>query len=104
MSLLDNARKRMARWRILRILYTGRPYPVGEGLIAEVMNDADLAMTMTEIRSAIQYLQGKGYVTYKEVRVPGEGTHWEAMLESKGVDFLEYTIEDDPGISRPDQV
>lgn len=98
---IDNARKRMGRWRILRILYTGRPYPVGEGLIAEVMTDADLAMTQNEIRSALQYLADKDFLTTKEVK--NDGTHVEACLRSKGVDFVEYTIPDEPGIARPQQ-
>jgi len=100
-SRIDNARKRMARWRILRILYTGRPYPVGEGLIAEVMTDADLAMTHTEIRGALQYLEDKQMIATTEVR--NDGVHLEARLRSRGVDFVEHAIPDEPGIARPQQ-
>ncbi|MDY6979206.1 MAG: hypothetical protein SV201_04955 [Pseudomonadota bacterium] len=100
---LENARKKMMRWRILRILYVGRPYPVGEGLIMEVMDDADLPVTQTELRSALVYLKDKDYVDYKEVRQTGEAAHWEVQLRSKGVDFVEYNIPDDPGITRLQQ-
>lgn len=104
MSSLDTARKRMARWRILRILAAGRPYPVGEGLIGQVLTDADLAMTMNEIRNDLEYLKDKGYIETKEVSVPGEGKHLEARLLPKGVDYVEYTTaEDDPGVLRPEQ-
>lgn len=98
---LDTARKRMARWRILRILLAGRPYPVGQGLISQVLTDADLMMTDNEIVSSLQYLEDKGYIETKEVTVAGEGKHLEARLSSRGVDFIEYTLPDDPGIARP---
>ena len=102
---LDNARQRMARWRLLRILYSGLPYPVGETLILEVLNDADLAMTVTQVRSGLRYLADKGYVDVKDVTVRHEGTHLEARLLPKGVDFVEYSVPDeDPGVARPDPV
>lgn len=99
---LDHARQRMARWRLLRILQSGLPLPVGETLIAEVLNDADLAMTQTQIRANLQYLADKGYVQVTEVHLPHEGSHLEARLLPLGVDFCEYSIPDeDPGIARP---
>lgn len=98
---IDIARKKMARWRVLRILYSGQPYPVGEGLIAEIMPDADLAMTPAEIRNVLQYLFDKALINVKEVRRPGEGVLWEARLLPNGVDFVEYNSADDTGITRP---
>lgn len=100
-NTLDLARKKMARWRILRILYTSRPLPVGDGLIAEVMSDVDLNMSLTEIRSAIQYLSDRGYVQFQYVR-NSDGEYWEASLSSSGVDFVEFNAPNDHGVSRPE--
>ncbi|NOY63046.1 MAG: hypothetical protein GXP10_07840 [Gammaproteobacteria bacterium] len=100
---LDVARKKMARWRLLRILYTGRPLPVGEGLIAEVLNDQDLALTAGEITNMINYLENKGYIESTTVTPAGEGSHMEAKLTAHGTDYVEYSVADDAGISRPAQ-
>lgn len=98
---LETARKKMARWRVLRILYTGQPYPVGDGLITEIMPDADLAMTPTEVRNVLQYLADKGMVEIKIIKHPGEPNVWESRLLPQGIDFIEYNSPDEAGVSRP---
>ena len=98
---LEQARKRMIRWRIMKTLDIGRPLPLGEGLIMECINDADLEMGITSLKRALQYLEGKGYINIKPVKIPGDHDHDEISLTSKGIDFVEGSIEDDPSITRP---
>lgn len=98
---LEQARKRMARWRIMKTLDIGRPLPIGEGLMLEVIADADLELTITGLKRSLQYLAGKGYVTLKTIRQPGDLDHVEIALTAKGIDFVEGSIDDDPGIARP---
>lgn len=98
MSDLEQARRRMVRYRILKILDAGRPHPVGEGLISEVLVDADLSVSPNSIRKALQYLADKGYVHLSE---PRGASHWEARLLPKGVDYIEDDASEDPGIARP---
>ncbi len=100
MSDLDRAKTKMARWRILRILYSGRPYPVGEGLIVDVLIDADLQMTPTQVRNALQYLCDKKLIELKQAR-NDDGKHWEARLLADGVDFVDGFGEPIDGIARP---
>lgn len=97
---LELARVKMIRYRILKILDAGRPYPVGEGLIVEVLDDVDLAVTQHEARKALQYLSDKGYVAIKE---PPGAAYWEARLLPPGVDYLENPLAEDFGIARPGQ-
>lgn len=99
-SRLDLARVKMVRYRILKILDAGYPYPVGEGLMVEVLADADLRVTQMEARKALQYLSDKGYVSIEE---PKGGAHWEAQLLPKGVDYIQNPDLDDDGIARPGQ-
>ncbi len=99
---LEQARKRMIRWRIMKTLDIGRPLPIGEGLMLEVINDADLELTITSLKRALQYLEGKDYINLKTIKTPGDHDHVEISLSSKGIDFVEGSIEDDPGITRPD--
>jgi repressor of nif and glnA expression len=98
---LEAARAKMARYRILKILDAGRPLPVGEGLIAQILVDADLQVTQMGIRRALQYLTDKGYV---ELAKPNGAEYWEARLMPKGVDYLEDAHIVDPGIARPKSV
>ncbi len=95
---LELARVKMIRYRILKVLDAGRPYPVGEGLLVEVLVDADLNVTQNEIRKALQYLEDKGYLKLKQ---PDNAAHWEARLLPQGVDYLENPSHDDSGITRP---
>lgn len=100
-SKLELARLKMVRYRILKILDAGYPYPVGEGLMVEVLADADLRVTQMEARKALQYLADKGYVALEE---PKGGTHWEAQLLPPGVDYLQNAEIDDFGIARPGEI
>jgi len=95
---LEQARTKMVRYRILKVLDAGRPYPVGEGLLVEVLGDADLRVTQHEIRRALQYLADKKFLQVKEVSV---GQHWEARLLPPGIDYLENPTAESRGIARP---
>lgn len=95
---LEQARRKMIRYRILKILDAGRPYPVGEGLIELVMIDADLNASKMESRKALQYLCDKKYVDLETKEV------WEARLLPYGVDYLENPDIDDVGIARPTSI
>lgn len=98
MDQLELARAKMARYRILKILDAGRPLPVGEGLIGEILIDADLQVTPIAIRRELQYLSDKGYIDLKN----SQGAEfWEAKICPKGIDYLEDAQMQDPGISRP---
>lgn len=97
---LNYAKIKMARYRILKILDAGRPVPVGEGLIAEILVDVDLQMTQWETRRALQYLCDKKYVAL-DIH---HGEPWLARLLPEGVDYLEDPRRSDPGIARPESL
>jgi len=98
-SRLEQARVKMIRYRILKTLDAGRPYPVGDGLLVEVLVDADLNVTQHEIRKALQYLNDKSFV-----KLDDKGTHWEARLLPAGVDYVENPSVVDMGITRPAEI
>ena len=100
---LEQARKRMARWRVMKTLDIGRPLPIGEGLMLEGIADADLELTITQLKRNLQYLEGKDYVKLTMIKQPGDHDHIEIALTAKGIDFVEGSIADDPGIARPNQ-
>jgi len=94
---LEQARRRMIRYRVIAILDAGRPYPVGESMLLDVLTDADLAATQDDVRKALQYLCDKGFV---EIEI-NERKVWESRLLPDGVDYLENKNIDEPGIARP---
>jgi len=93
---LMQAQRRMVRYRVLKILDAGRPLPVGEGLIKDILGDADLEATSQDIKKALQYLCDKNFVEIK--KMPG---YWEARLLPFGVDYLENPDIEETGIARP---
>ena len=93
---LEQAKRRMVRYRILMILDAGRPIPVGEGLINETLSDADLGASPKDIRKALQYLCDKKFIDIQ--KMPG---HWDARLLPVGVDYLENPNIQEIGIARP---
>lgn len=95
---LEKAQREQVRWRILKVLDAGRPLPVSEVMILQVMQDAALHVTPHELRRQLDYLAGR-----KLAIIFGKGTSpvWSACLTRFGVDVVEYTIDCLPGIARP---
>jgi len=89
--------RRMARWRILRILYMGRPIGANETIIHHALTRGDFDITMQGVRNELEYLAG-----LELVRV-SQGRTWLAEILPAGVDVVEYTTEAPAGILRPDQ-
>ena len=94
---LDKAHREQARWRILKVLDAGRPEPVGETIILQVLQDASLPITPHGLRRELDYLADRRLVTIRGRNAPV----WSAELTHFGVDIVEYTIDCLPGISRP---
>lgn len=95
---LAKAHRETVRWRVLCVLQAGRPMPVGEDLVLQVLQDSSLAITPHELRRELDYLENR-----KLVEIHGKhGPTWSAELTHQGVDLVEYTTaEVYPGIARP---
>lgn len=95
---LEKAQREQVRWRILKALDAGRPFPVSEVMILQVLQDAVLHVTPHGLRRELDYLEDRKLVT-----IQGKGTLpvWSAELTHFGVDLVEYTVDCFPGIARP---
>lgn len=95
---LARAQREAARWRILRILDSGRPMPVSEIIVLRALNDASLRLSPAELRRELDYLENR-----KLVELIGKDREpvWSAELTGLGVDVVEYTVDCKPGIARP---
>ena len=96
---LQRHQRQEARWRILRVLDSGRPIKSSETLIGSVLHDLDLPISPSQIRRELRYLAGKGLVTLFKTSEPT----WMAELTSEGIDVVEYTADCPAGIARPQQ-
>lgn len=97
-SSLEKAQHEVGRWRILKILDSGRPGRLSEDLIRVALNDAEIQFTAQELRRELDYLALR-----KMVELHGQKTpHWSARLTRLGIEIVEYMVDCEPGIARPD--
>lgn len=94
---MEKARREQIRWLILVATNAGRPEPVAEALILGAIQAVPVQCTALELRKEMDYLEDRGLVELERL----EGSPWTVELTRHGVDFVEYTIDAQPGIARP---
>lgn len=97
--MVDNAkvRREAMRWYVLLTLNNARPIGAYEELVLATIQGILPDATQMELRRELDYLNDRELVELK--REPAG--RWFAHLTRHGVDVAEYTVECDPGISRP---
>lgn len=94
---IEKHRREETRWRILKVLDAGRPWPVAEGLVMAALDDVELSITVSDLRKQIRYLRDK-----QLLQIHGEDQPtWLVNLTAEGTDVVEYTAVCPPGIRRP---
>jgi hypothetical protein len=94
---LEKARREVMRWRILCALNAGRPLPMSEDLVLQVLQDAALEVTHHGLRRELDYLENRKLIEISSRHTPC----WMAELTHLGVDVVEYTVDCNAGIARP---
>ncbi|GKT21674.1 hypothetical protein [Acidovorax sp. SUPP3334] len=97
--VIDQARIRREalRWLILLTLNNARPVGAFEGPILSVAQSEYPDATPLELRRELDYLGGRHLVRLDKQ----PSGRWFADLTRFGTDVAEYTIDCEPGISRP---
>lgn len=93
---------RMARLRgaILFLLAEAAPEPVNADVLRGVLERDSMQVTPRELAQALDYLRGRGYVDYQEVKArdyPDLPRQVAVRLTAAGRDVVDATT-DDPGI------
>lgn len=96
-DVMERAQREQTRWRVLVCLDAGRPQPVSEFLILQVLGDIKLSATPASLRRELDYLESRGLIDIER----GPHNVWLAELTRLGVDLVEYTVPCEPGIARP---
>lgn len=94
---MERSRRESIRWHIMVAANSGRPEPVAEPLILSAIQSIPVQCTALELRREMDYLEARGLVGLTR----NEGAPWTVDLTRHGVDFVEYTVEAEPGIARP---
>ncbi|MDR1710004.1 MAG: hypothetical protein LBS70_09840 [Candidatus Accumulibacter sp.] len=93
-------RREHLRWLILLALNHGRPSSVVDALILSAARADFPDCTMVELQREADYLKDRGLIT---VNRPPDNGHWMLDLTRAGVDLVEYTVDCEPGIGRPEK-
>lgn len=96
---MEKIRRGQVRWTLLLALQNARPYGAHEGILLPTVQGLYPDATPLEIRRELDYLEERKLV---EVEKSPQGA-WKGSLTRHGVDFVEYTIDAEPGIARPEK-
>lgn len=91
------ARRETMRWLLLLTMNIARPAEANLGMLRTVMAGEYPDVTEMEVRRELDYLEGRELITLHTDPLGRVS----AKLERYGIDILEYTVDCDPGISRP---
>ena len=97
MTDLVKARRENMRWLLLNALNNARPLGAMDVLVLTVVQAIYPDATANELHAQLAYLENKELVVIN--RKP-DG-HWHSLLNSTGIDVVEYTVDGPAGIARP---
>lgn len=93
----EKARRENLRWYILLTLNSARPLGASEAVILSTIQGIIPDCTIRELRNELDYLAHRQLLDLKGLNSPC----WHADLTRIGIDVVEYTVDCEPGIARP---
>ena len=99
--MLDQAkhRREFMRWVLMLALYNARPIGAWEELLLSVVQGVWPDATKHEVRLNLDYLLDRKLIELKKE----PSGRWFGELNRYGVDMVEYNIDCEPGIARPEK-
>lgn len=99
MADFEKIRRETIRWQILLTLNNARPIGTFEKMVLSVIQAEFPDSTQNEIRRESEYLHGRKLLDI--IKKP-DG-RWFMEIARYGVDVVEYTVDVEPGIARPEK-
>lgn len=90
-------RREQIRWVLLQGLNNARPMGAHEVVLLSIIQSIYSDTSPLEIRRELDYLEDRRLL---DIEKSPSGS-WRASLSRYGVDYVEYTIDGQPGIARP---
>lgn len=97
--MIQKARREGMRWHLLNTLHKAVPYTTSETFLLDVMRGIYPDVTALEVRQQLDYLSDRKLV---DITKQPHGV-WFADIARLGVDIVEYTIDCQAGIARPEK-
>ncbi|MBX3588780.1 MAG: hypothetical protein KF796_19280 [Ramlibacter sp.] len=94
---MQKIRREAMRWNLLYAINLSRPYGTYTEVLLTIIQSNYQDATHLEVRTELDYLEERQMVHIKRDGMD----RWFVELTRTGIDFVEYTIEAEPGISRP---
>lgn len=91
------ARREAMRWHLLSAVNLARPYGMYTEALLPIVQSVYPDATHQEVRRELDYLEEREMVHIKKDPLD----RWMVDLTRYGIDFVEYTIDAQPGVSRP---
>lgn len=91
------ARREAIRWHLLSAVNLSRPVGIYTEALLPIVQSVYVDATHQEVRRELDYLEAREMVTI--ARDPID--RWFVDLTRTGIDFVEYTIDAQPGVARP---
>lgn len=99
MADLAKVRRENMRWMILLTLNNASPLGAFESIVLSVVQAEYTDATQDEVRKNLDYLEKRDLIS---IAKHPDG-RWFCELERYGVDVVEYTVNVEPGIARPEK-
>lgn len=97
LDIIEKIRREDIRWHLLAALNLSRPEGMYTEPLLAIVRASYPDSTHQEVRRHLDYLEARQMVSI--VKDPLD--RWTVGLTRVGIDFVEYTIDAQPGISRP---
>lgn len=95
--LMLKIRREAMRWHLLSAVNLSRPYGAYTEALLPIVQSVYLDATHQEVRRELDYLEEREMVHISKDPLD----RWMVDLTRYGIDFVEYTIDAQPGIARP---
>ncbi len=96
----EKQRREFGRWVLLLGLSNAEPYGTWEEVLLAILQGMYADATRLEVRRSLDYLAERDLVHCQKK----PNGRWYCKLTRVGLDVVEYTVECDPGIARPEKV
>lgn len=95
--LIQKIRREDMRWHLLATVNMSRPHGIYTEALLPIIQSVYPDATHLELRRELDYLEERHLARIKKDPMD----RWFVDLTRFGIDFVEYSIEAQPGVSRP---
>lgn len=94
---MARARREAMRWHLLSAVNVSRPVGIYTEALLSIIQSVYPDATHLEVRRELDYLEARELVRIEKDPMD----RWTIDLTRTGIEFVEYTIDAQPGVARP---